>query len=59
MKNNILGNYCVEFELDTIGPGSSIGAFTTLMNDTYLIQVKAAADSKIFCIHKSDIQNYR
>lgn len=59
MKNNILGKYCVELELETIGPGSNIGAFTTLMNDTYLIQVKAISDCKIFCIHKTDIQAFR
>jgi CRP-like cAMP-binding protein len=55
----MLGKYCVEIILDTLESGSSLGFFTLLSNDTFLIQVKAKTKCSLSCLDKEVLQRLR
>jgi CRP-like cAMP-binding protein len=55
----LLGQHCVEFVLDTLSIGSSIGHFTMMSNEDYIIQAKALTRCVLMAIDKPTIYRLR
>ena len=58
-KGKLLGKYCVELLLDTVGPGSVLGYMTTLMDYNYNIQAKAQMECKILTVDRAVLVQLR
>lgn len=56
---HILGNYCVELALDTLGSGSSFGFFTMIAGEHFSIQAKAIERCNLFALDRATLVRFR
>mmetsp|Transcript_16445 Transcript_16445/g.2699 ORF Transcript_16445/g.2699 Transcript_16445/m.2699 type:complete len:95 (+) Transcript_16445:363-647(+) len=58
-QDNILGKNCVELELDHLGAGSVIGAYSMLLMEPMSIQIKALERTYCMTISRSFLSSLR